>query len=236
MSSRADRRQGRGKRLASFLRVGSWIGGDRDGNPFVTADVLREAMRLQSARALGHYLDELHELGGELSLSGTLMRVSAGAATRSPSARADHSAESRATSPIAARSPASIRASPRPRANSIKSSRSASRSPTRPPMQTPRSSPPISTSSSLRWRRNGARILARGRLRRLRRAVDVFGFHLAPLDLRQNSDVHERTVAELFAAATPGVDYLKLDEDGAHRPAAAGIALAAPARLALPRL
>ena len=40
---------------------------------------------------------------------------------------------------------------------------------------------------------SGARLLARGRLRALRRAVDVFGFHLAPLDLRQNSDVHERT-------------------------------------------
>ena len=61
--------------------------------------------------------------------------------------------------------------------------------------------------------KNGARILARGRLRALRRALDVFGFHLAPLDLRQNSDVHERTVAELFAAAEPGVDYLKLDEE-----------------------
>ncbi len=63
--------------LASFLRVGSWIGGDRDGNPFVTADVLHETMRLQSARALRHYLDELHELGGELSLSASLVRVSA---------------------------------------------------------------------------------------------------------------------------------------------------------------
>ena len=64
------------KGLASFLKVGSWIGGDRDGNPFVTAEVLRETMRLQSATALRHYLDELHELGAELSVSGTLMRVS----------------------------------------------------------------------------------------------------------------------------------------------------------------
>jgi len=60
---------------------------------------------------------------------------------------------------------------------------------------------------------NGSAILARGRLRHLRHAVAVFGFHLAGLDLRQNSDVHERTVAELFEAAAPGTGYRELDED-----------------------
>ncbi len=64
------------KPIPSFLRVGSWIGGDRDGNPYVTASVLNEATRLQSARALNHYLDELHQLGGEFSLAGSLVRVS----------------------------------------------------------------------------------------------------------------------------------------------------------------
>ena len=59
----------REKPIASFLRIGSWIGGDRDGNPFVTAEVLNDAVRLQSARALGYYLDELHTLGAELSLA-----------------------------------------------------------------------------------------------------------------------------------------------------------------------
>ena len=63
--------------IPSFLRIGSWIGGDRDGNPFVTAGVLNEAVRLQSARALAHYLDELHGLGGELSLSAASLAVSA---------------------------------------------------------------------------------------------------------------------------------------------------------------
>src|SRR5690349_14424769 len=62
--------------LPSFLRIGSWIGGDRDGNPFVTADVLRQALRMQSKRALTFYLDEVHQLGGELSLDGRLVRVS----------------------------------------------------------------------------------------------------------------------------------------------------------------
>ena len=55
--------------------------------------------------------------------------------------------------------------------------------------------------------------MARGRLRTLQRAVDVFGFHLAPLDLRQNAKVHERTVAEIFAAVTPGFDYCALSEE-----------------------
>ena len=62
--------------LPSFLRMGSWIGGDRDGNPFVTAEVLRQALQLQSKRALSFYLDELHALGGELSLDGRLVGVS----------------------------------------------------------------------------------------------------------------------------------------------------------------
>jgi phosphoenolpyruvate carboxylase len=60
---------------------------------------------------------------------------------------------------------------------------------------------------------NGSPSLARGRLRQLRRAVDAFGFHLASVDLRQNSDVHERAVAELFAAAGAGADYRAADED-----------------------
>src|SRR5262249_5894801 len=61
---------------------------------------------------------------------------------------------------------------------------------------------------------NGSAALARGRLRALRRAADVFGFHLASLDLRQNADVHERVMAELIDAAGLGVDYRALDEAG----------------------
>ncbi len=62
--------------IACFLQMGSWIGGDRDGNPFVTADVLRQTARLQSCNALRFYLNELHELGGELSLSTRVVEVS----------------------------------------------------------------------------------------------------------------------------------------------------------------
>src|SRR5437899_3072873 len=60
---------------------------------------------------------------------------------------------------------------------------------------------------------NNSGVIARGRLRSLRRAVDCFGFHLARLDIRQNSAVHERTVADLFDAAIPGMSYLDLNEE-----------------------
>src|SRR6516225_841857 len=59
--------------LPSFLRIGSWIGSDRDGNPFVTEEVLRAALQAQSSRALRYYLDELHLLGAELSLDSRLV-------------------------------------------------------------------------------------------------------------------------------------------------------------------
>src|SRR5690606_3788018 len=79
---------------------------------------------------------------------------------------------------------------------------------------------------------NGSALLARGRLRRLKRAVGVFGFHLASLDLRQNSDVHQRVVAELLDAADCGVDYGTLPEE--QRIAVLLAELATPRLLASP--
>src|SRR6202142_3057120 len=65
-----------GGELASFLQMGSWIGGDRDGNPFVTAEVMRGTLRMQSSLVLHFYLEELHVLGSELSLAAHLADVS----------------------------------------------------------------------------------------------------------------------------------------------------------------
>ena len=197
--------------IASFLRVGSWIGGDRDGNPFVTAEVLNEAMRLQSALAIGHYLDELHELGAELSLASNLASMSpeltsladtsddsAAARRKEPYRRAITGMYSRLAKTaheldhvIALRQPIVDRA---PYASAAEFGADLA-----------------TIARSLR--ETNAGIVARGRLRTLQRAVDVFGFHLAPLDLRQNAKVHERTVAEIFAAVTPGFDYCALNEE-----------------------
>jgi phosphoenolpyruvate carboxylase len=200
-----------GERIPSFMRIGSWIGGDRDGNPFVTADVLNEAMRQQSAKALAFYLDELHELGGELSLASTLSPVSADLM-----ALADRAGDA---------SPAR-KAEPYRRAIAGMYSRLAKTAAELDHIVALRQ--PIADAAAYAsieelaadldviaasLRANGAGIIARGRLRMLRRAVDVFGFHLAPIDLRQNSDVHERTVGEILGAVSPGLDYRSLSED-----------------------
>ena len=58
-----------GSRPASFLRLGSWIGGDRDGNPNVNAESLRFALARAAETVIGHYLDQVHALGAELSIS-----------------------------------------------------------------------------------------------------------------------------------------------------------------------
>lgn len=196
--------------LSSFLRIGSWIGGDRDGNPFVTAEVLRNTLRMQSTRACRFYLDELHALGAELSLSSIHVGVSAELqelAERSPDRSPHRRAEPYrlAISGIYARLAATVRAL---------DLFAAERRPAG-------EAPPYRHATELRdeldilhrsLTENGSRVLARGRLRNLRRAVDCFGFHLASVDLRQNSDVHERTVAELVEAVAPGTRYRELAE------------------------
>lgn len=196
--------------LPSFFRVGSWIGGDRDGNPFVTADILGESVRLQSSAALAYYLDEVHALGEDLPLSRDLMAVSAALeqlSDASPDASLQRKDEPyrRALIGMYARLAATTESLDH-------------ESPVRAAVG---NAAPYATAQEFAadlevvhesLQTHDLARLASGRLRRLRRAVDVFGFHLAPVDLRQNADVHERVIAELLAVAGVCADYLALDE------------------------
>lgn len=195
--------------LASFFRIGSWIGGDRDGNPFVTADALHQALRRQSERGIAFYLEELHALGGELPLHLRLVSVSDEVmllAQRSPD-RSPHRQDEpyrRAISGLYARLAATCRELGLPAAR--RQTEDA------PSYATAQAFLDDLTLLQRSLEANGSAVLARGRLRRLRRAVDVFGFHLAGLDLRQNSDVHARVVAELLEKTRPGAAYAGCDE------------------------
>ncbi|MGN6284183.1 MAG: phosphoenolpyruvate carboxylase [Afipia sp.] len=195
--------------LAPFLRMGSWIGGDRDGNPFVTADVLRETLHMQCTQVLRFYLGELHELGGELSLASQLVDVSPdlqALAEGSPDKSAHRSGEPyrRAVSGIYARLSATAHG--------------LGVEPRRPPVGAATAYASVAEFKAdldtihRSLVANQAGIIARGRLRLVRRAVDCFGFHLASLDMRQNSAVHERTISELFEVVAPGTNYDALPE------------------------
>jgi phosphoenolpyruvate carboxylase len=197
--------------LPSFLRIGTWIGGDRDGNPFVSSEALRQALLLQSRRALSYYLGELHSLGGELSLDARQVSVSAQAqelADNSP----DHSPHRqdepyrRAIAGMYSRLAATAAAfGHRDIARELVGEA--------PAYQHPDDLSGDLTTIYRSLLANGSLALARGRLRGLRRAVNVFGFHLASIDLRQNSDVHERVVDELFEKVIPGIGYSRLPEE-----------------------
>jgi phosphoenolpyruvate carboxylase len=196
--------------LPPFFRIGTWIGGDRDGNPFVTADILREALRLQSAAVLDHYLEEIHELGGELPLSSLLVRTTTeldelAARSTDHSPQRDDEPYRRALTGIYARVAATARTLDRfePVRHEIGQAE---------PYATPADLRADLKVLSASLKQNGSASLAGGRLRRLLRAVQVFGFHLAPIDLRQNSEVHSRSVAELLAAAGRCPDYEALSE------------------------
>ncbi len=199
-----------GERPASFLRLGSWIGGDRDGNPHVTADSLRLALGRAAQALLADYLEQLNALGAELSVSSELATVSvavAGLAQRSSDlnpARADEPYR-RAITGIYARlaatyqkivgrsppRPASVTADPYPDAVSLRADLLILEQ---------------SLASDSRIARIG------GTLNRLTRSVETFGFHLAALDLRQNADVHARVVGELLKVAGVAADYQRLSE------------------------
>ena len=206
--------------IGSFLRIGSWIGGDRDGNPFVTADVLNEAMRLQSGRAIGHYLDELHELGAELSLAANLASMSPELAELADTS--DDSAAARRKEPYR-------RAIAGMYSRLARTARELDHviAPHQPIVDRAPYASAAEFSADLAviaqsLERTNAGIVARGRLRALQRAVDVFGFHLAPIDLRQNSDVHERTVAEIVRGGNSGARLPGARRGRTHRAVAPG--------------
>ena len=198
--------------LPNFLKVGSWIGGDRDGNPFVTAEILEKTLATQAEKALTYYLDEVHTLGSQLSVAQGLVSASDALlrlADASPDGSPHRSDEPyrRALTGVYARLAATY----------------AALLGHQPPRHAVAPAAPYASPDALAdeleivhrsLTANGLGALARGRLRHLRRAVAVFGFHLAPVDLRQNSDVHERVVAELIRSVDPTRDYLAQNESG----------------------
>ncbi|HSV53232.1 MAG TPA: phosphoenolpyruvate carboxylase [Burkholderiaceae bacterium] len=194
----------------SFLRMGQWIGGDRDGNPNVSAQTLEYALRRQAEVALRHHLTEVHYLGGELSMSARLVGVSPemqALAERSPDTNEHRMDEPyrRALTGIYARLAATLKEL---------TGGEAARHAVAPQNRYLLAEDFLADLRTIRdslLAHHGAALSAQ-RLHPLIRAVEVFGFHLATVDLRQSSDKHEEVVAELLATARVEPKYAQLHE------------------------
>jgi phosphoenolpyruvate carboxylase len=197
--------------MPSFVQMGSWIGGDRDGNPNVNAGTMKHALVRQSTAIFDFYLDEVHALGAELSISTLLVGVSPelqALAEASPDQSAHRSDEPyrRALIGLYARLAATARTLGA--AHVLRQEVGAAA--------------PYATAGeftrdlqvlvdSLESHHGGA--LVRPRLAVLKRASEIFGFHLATLDMRQSSDIHERVLTELFSSAGVEKNYSALAEE-----------------------
>ncbi|MGW5524569.1 phosphoenolpyruvate carboxylase [Gordonia sp. NPDC003950] len=195
-----------------MLRMGSWIGGDRDGNPFVTAEIVEMATTLAARTAVGHHLNELHSLAQELSMSTRLISADDPIYELAGVGREDPAADEpfrRALRHIRSRLVAT--------ATELFGEEVMRQS----DLFLLDGAEPYVTAGELLadldvidegLRSTGDDIIADDRLLTLREAVRTFGFHLSGLDMRQNSDMHEDVIAELLAWAGVHPDYKSLDE------------------------
>ncbi|MEQ1536092.1 MAG: phosphoenolpyruvate carboxylase [Burkholderiaceae bacterium] len=194
----------------SFLRMGQWIGGDRDGNPNVSAQTLQYALRRQAEMVLRFYLTEVHFLGSELSMSSILVPLSEpmkALAEQSPDTNEHRKDEPyrRALTGVYARLAANLK---------DMTGGDAARhavAPQNPYKQAEDFLADLRTIQASLQDNHGEALVSQ-RLHPLIRAVEVFGFHLATVDLRQSSDKHEEVVAELLATARLEANYSSLDE------------------------
>jgi phosphoenolpyruvate carboxylase len=193
-----------GQPMPPFLRLSTWVGGDRDGNPRVNPDVTRAAARLARRAILRRYVDDVQSLGRELSVS---LRLTGASAALLDSLEADLQAlreqrvEEWADEPyrrkcglIAERLNRALRGEPEGYA-------------------TPEALlADLDLMQASLLAHHGQRI-ADGALRDLMARVRIFGFHLAEIEVRQHAARHMAAVAELLRL-TVGDDYLALDESG----------------------
>ena len=199
--------------VPAFLQYRSWIGSDRDGNPNVTADVTRWTFARQRRDTIEHYLEELEQLRDDLSLSRRQVAASdALLASIEADAQevvlADESLHQYRHEPyrlklfyVEARLEALL---DRIDATDVEQ------------MAADYTADDLLADLDLlaeSLNEHGFEDAGRsGRLHRLRSLVKTFGFHLAALDVRQHSGVHEETVAALLRAAGVEADYAGLSE------------------------
>ncbi len=198
-------------KLPSFLQMGSWIGGDRDGNPFVNGETLSQALSYQSNSAFKFYLKEINDLRRELSLSTRLINVDLEVMQLAKLSRDQ--------------SPHRLDEPYRLALNGIYDRLATTAKHLLPQfdlMDSHVDAKGYMSSEELladlnllvtSLKNNGGEAIVFTRLGKLIKAIETFGFHLSTIDIRQTSDVHEAVIKELFMKAGYDFNYAELDEN-----------------------
>ena len=236
------------------ITMGMWIGGDRDGNPFVTAETLKLSATLQSEVILNYYIDKVYTLYRTFSLSTNLSETSQAVAEMAalstdksvyrenePYRRAFHYIQSkliqtllylkegnfsnegqrftdRAEKTLSTKTTPSVSNKGREIIPNYIQSRISETLTELKKEETPSYKTAKEFKEDLQviydsLIEHHGEALVTGDLTELLQAVDVFGFFLASIDMRQDSSVHEACVAELLASANIVKDYSSLSEE-----------------------
>jgi phosphoenolpyruvate carboxylase len=191
-------------RTPAYLKLGSWVGGDRDGNPFVTAEITREALEIQADHVLRALENAATRIGRSLSQSSEMAPPTA---ALKASLETDATTHPKTTAALARSSGGQphrqkvMLAATRIRATRTRDADLAYRS-------------PDDLLDDLRLVQDslaaaGATRSAYGELQHLIWQVETFGFHLAELEVRQHSGVHAAALADLEANGEPTEDMTR---------------------------
>ncbi len=192
--------------IRPFLRYRSWIGGDRDGNPFVTPSATRQTLNSHKQAALKGYRTDLEDLWQELSVSALrvdtppVLKASIEKDAEKIDMESDRFRRYR-LEPFRLKIDCMIEKIDRIQKDS------GGRSYTREEFGTD-----IEVLRTALEEAGLESVAAEGKIADLAVRAEVFGFHLAALDIRQHSQVHERTVEELLEAAGVASGYSKMKE------------------------
>ena len=198
--------------LPSFLQMGSWIGGDRDGNPFVNGSTLAQAVNQQSTTAFNFYLKELDDLRRELTPTSRLVGVNDAVLemaklSRDQSLHRQDEPYRLALNGIYDK----LLFTAKQLAEQLAGQEDANQT----NIQAYENAAALLADLNVivtSLKQNKGEALIYPRLGKLMKAIETFGFHLATVDIRQSSDVHERVIEELFMKAGFDFNYSELDE------------------------
>ena len=230
------------------ITMGMWIGGDRDGNPFVTADTLKRSATIQSEVILNYYIEKISKLYRHFSLSTSLSNTSEAVAEmaalssdtsvfreKEPYRRAFHYIQSKLIQTLVNLKEWTMVGETREDRYAVERLLGASNHQQGPVSDyignrisgalkeiSAKESPAYASAQEFKedlekikdsLLENKSEYLISGEFAELLEAIDVFGFYLASIDMRQDSSVHEACVAELLKSAGIDDHYSDLSED-----------------------